>query len=522
MSAVKLRSKYPGQCKTCGGNINVGDFVFWTPGKKGASHTQCPDLSLDTTAIKVKTAFSLAEPGESDQFPGLFVHQQEIVNTLRESPNEALYLAFDAGLGKTYTSLAAAEASNSFPLIVICPSVVKINWQRETERWIGKEAQILKGRTPYEIDSDVVIINYEVLDAWQDTLIELGAKGLVCDESHKLKNKAAKRTKAALAVAEKIDGMKLLLSGTPTPNSVYDLVAPLKIMGVLDRFGGEKKFVNRYCPPMKTRYGVSHARATNTKELHGNLKAVGFVRRRREDCLDLPEKIRVEIPLDTKVETNIQFYKPFLREMKAGTLKEAKRVLQKGDRDLIYEEFLRERQAVGLAKVPSIVELAESFNEPTVIMVHHKEVVEQLMKKLKSFKPVKLVGGMSAANRQESIDSFQGGKTDLMIASITAAGVGINLQRGTQMIIGELPWTYADLEQAESRCHRAGAKNDLTVHKLMVQNSSDELHDAVISKKWANSAAVEDGESLDSVDPSDAVARKLLWLYRNVPRRTWA
>lgn len=522
MSAVRLRSKYPGSCKTCGGNISVGDFVFWTPGEKGASHTECPDLSKDTTSIKIKKSVTLQGPGESKEFPGLFVHQQEIVNTLKKSPNEALYLAFDAGLGKTYTSLAAAQASDSYPLIVVCPSVVKINWQRETERWIGKEAQILKGRTPYEIESDVVIINYEILDAWKDALVDLGAKGLVCDESHKLKNKKANRTKAALDIADKVEGMKLLLSGTPTPNSVYDLVAPLKIMGVLDHFGGERKFVNRYCPPVQTRYGVSHARATNTKELHENLKAVGFVRRRREDCLDLPEKIRVDLPMDVKVETNVEFYKPFIREMKAGTLAEAKRVLRTGDQDRIYEEFLRERQAVGLAKVAAMVDLAEGFNEPTVIMVHHKEVVSELMKKLKKLRPVRLVGGMTPANRQESIDAFQGGKTDLMIASITAAGVGINLQRGTQMIIGELPYTYADLEQAESRCHRSGSTNDLTVHKLIVQNSSDELMNNIISKKEKNSAAVEDGEVLESNAPNNAVAKKLLHLYRTLPRRAWA
>lgn len=415
----------------------------------------------------------------------------------------------------TYSSLASASVADAFPLIIICPSVVKINWQRETKMWLDKDAQILKGRTPYEITSDVIIVNYEILEYWVDDLVALSPRGFIADESHKLKNKTAKRTRAALKLAENTDGMKLLLSGTPTPNSVYDLVAPLKIMGVLDKFGGERAFVNRYCPPIQTRYGVSHARSTNKPELHKNLMNVGFIRRRREDCLDLPEKIRVDLTFETDVETNMKFYRPFIEKMKSGTMKEAKRVISEGDQDAIYEEFLREREAVGVAKIPYIVDVVEGLNEPTVIMVHHKKVVAELMKKFKRRNPVRLVGGMSEKDRQESIDKFQGGSTDLMIASITAAGVGVNLQRGTQMVIGELPYTYADVEQAESRCHRAGAKNDLTVTKLIIINSSDELLQKIIDRKEADSASVEDGENIQTFNHENAVAKKLLWLYNN-------
>lgn len=517
--AIKMRSKYSGTCKTCGGSVNIGQEVFWTPGQKGVSHTLCPDVSIDTDKITAKRLVNIQPPSTRDDFPDLFKHQQEVVNTVEKAGGAVgMYLAFDPGLGKTLSSLAAAEVRGAFPLIVVCPAVVKINWQRETKRWIGREAQILSGKTPGEINKDIVIINYEVLEHWADTLIALEPKGIVLDEIHYVKNKAAARTKAAIKVAEEVDGLRLGLSGTSTPNSVYDLMAPLKILGALDAFGGEKKYINRYCPPVQSPWGVSYKRSRNLKELHENLKAVGYLRRKREDCLDLPEKIISEIPIKVKTQINREFYQPLVDKMASGTLVEAMRVLDETDRDRVYAEFLREREAVGQAKVPDIVNIAKDIDEPLVIMVHHKSVVASLMEKLKARKPAKIVGGMTPKARQQSIDDFQDGKTDVLICSIDAAGIGINLQRGTQMIIGELPFTAAQVEQAESRCHRSGSKNDLTVYRLLALNTTDEMLMGIINKKEAVSAEVEDGESLSPRTYGPVLARKLVSLYKQSNR----
>ena len=515
MSAIKIKSKFSGSCKLCNGKYRMGDTVLWTPGAKGAAHVLCPDLSEGTAAIDVPTLFKLEEARTRKDFPSLFKHQQEVVNTLAKQPDAKLYLAWAPGLGKTLGSLASAQVSNNFPLIIVCPSVVKINWQREAERWIGKEAQILSGKKPFEITSDVVIINYDILDSWVEPLVDLNAKGIVFDEAHYIKNHEAKRSKAAKEIADSIDGMKFMLSGTPTPNSVHDLVMPLDILGALEHFGGRRTYVNRYCPPVQTRYGVAYSKTHNRRELHENLKKSCLIRRRREDCLDLPEKIRVRYPVKVKPEIDPKFYKPFIEAMNEGTLEEAKRVLEEEDSDNLYDEFLRERLAVGKAKVPHIAEIASDTDEPLVIMVHHKEVVDDLMHRLRKRKPVKLVGGMTPKARQASIDAFQDGDTDLIICSITAAGVGINLQRGTQMIIGELPFTYAEIEQAESRCHRSGAKNDLTVTTLVAMDTSDDIINGVISRKEATSLEVEDGEELVVSAPvrRDALAKRLLRLY---------
>lgn len=513
MSAIKIQSKFDSSCKTCGGNVATGEYVFWAPGQKGVSHTECPDNS-STEEIVVEPLYKLEPPHTREDFPNLFEHQREIVNTVEKHPDSALYLAWEAGAGKTLGSLAAAEASNNYPLVVVCPSVVKINWQREVKQWLGKDAQILVGRTPEKIESDIAIVNYDILSYWVEPLKAMQAKAIVFDESVMVKNPDAARTQAAKEIGKSVKGMKLMLSGTPTPNSVHDLVVPLDILGVLKHFGGSRKYIRRYCPPIQTKWGVSHKKARNTRELQRNLVNACFIRKRREDCLDLPEKIRVDVPVAVKVETDNEFYKPLLAHMQKGTLTEAKRVLKDHASPLeIKNHLAKERVFAGEAKIKDITELAKNIDDPLVIMVHHKSVVDQLMKNLKGKKPVKLVGGMTAKAKQSSVDKFQGGETDLLIASITAAGIGINLQRGTQMIMGELPFTYAEVDQAESRCHRTGAKNSLTVHRVVGIGTFDEIIVNIIARKEAISAAVEDGEEIEVIGTDDIIARRLVDMY---------
>lgn len=515
MSAVKLQSRYNSFCKNCKGNVKVGEEVFWKPGEKGVVHVECPAIktSQGTGKIVVEPLINLEPPAPREDFPGLFEHQREVVNTMEKKPDSKLYLAWEPGLGKTLGSLASAKVSDSFPLIIVCPSVVKINWQREAQRWIGKEAQILSGRKNYDIESDIIIINYDILQYWEDTLIKVGAKGIVFDESHYVKNPKSARTKAANKVAQSVKGMRFMLSGTPTPNSVYDLAAPLHMLDVLKHFGGRNRYVRRYCPPVETKWGTSYAKTYHQMELHRNLKNAGFIRRRKEDCLDLPEKIRVDIPVATKVKADMEFYGPLLEQMNKATLAEARRVVRELDKNEIKSHIATERYEAGMAKINEIVELAGDIEEPLVIMVHHKDVAAELMKKLKKRKPEKLVGGMTAEKRQQAVDKFQNGDTDVLICSISAAGVGINLQRGTQMIMGELPFTYAEVDQAESRCHRSGAKNDLTVHRIVAIGTFDEIIVNIIARKEATSAAVEDGEEIESVKTDDILARRLLELY---------
>src|SRR5690606_20756988 len=156
-------------------------------------------------------SMDLPEPSPSDRrVPGgleLFHHQAEFVASAREGHRTYL-LADEPGLGKTAQALLAASVSNSYPLLVVVPNVVKTNWAREVERWTpNRTATVINGDgDDLDAYADVVIVNYDVLDRHVGWLRTLGFKGMVVDEAHFIKNRESQRSRHVLSLAESIRG----------------------------------------------------------------------------------------------------------------------------------------------------------------------------------------------------------------------------------------------------------------------------------------------------------------------------
>ena len=539
---IRLRSKFNGKCKNCNSSYSAGDFVMWTPGQKGAECTKCsgaaspkimideispgflelsfpydedllalvksipgrkydpsfktwtvPDNPttrrllgtsgvkaevLDNSEITVKKTLKVSDESKHEDYPFLFGHQAQIVHTAKK--HHKLYLGLPAGSGKTLASMASMDSLDAYPVLVVCLSSIKVNWQREIKKFFGKDSQILEGRTPKEITHDIVIINYDILDGWADTLKKHKFKSVIFDESAYIKNPGAKRTQAAIKVASNVKHV-MLLSGTPAPSSPYDLIPPLTILGKLERFGGEKKYVDRYCPPVQTPYGVTHSNYKNLTELHRNLKNSCFISWRKEELLDLPD---LNI-YDEQVFAESSYINELLKAMEAATITEAFRVLdseESGDNGA----FAKMRSEAGSQKIKSIVEEAAAVAEyeKVIVGVHHREVNDEVFKALsKDFKTVQIIGGMGDRKRQEAIDAFQEGDAQVLVMSIVAGGVGINLQNASNMIVGELPISYADFDQVISRIYRSGQKNKVTVKRLVAPGTIDDVLVQLIDKK---------------------------------------
>src|SRR5882724_9396327 len=151
------------------------------------------------------------------------------------------FLCDEMGLGKTRQALVALKVAQLLsdpkrPAVIVCPSALKGNWELEVQRCLpGHTVQVLGGRRPFETYAEIVIVNYDILADWADTL-DPGA--LILDESHYVKNpgtpkKPVQRTLAARTLAEAVpaDGMVLLLTGTPIMNRPVELVTQLQILG---------------------------------------------------------------------------------------------------------------------------------------------------------------------------------------------------------------------------------------------------------------------------------------------------
>ena len=209
---------------------------------------------------------------------------------LTEKRNAAI-LADEPGLGKT---IQVAEYINrthpAGPVLIVCPASLRLNWEKELSVWMAWR--------PFTLD----IVSYEAVATEKVILSSLYSSYslVVFDEAHYLKNPAAKRTKACLAIPADI---RLFLTGTPVVNRPMDLFPILSSIGMKL---SKKEFGKRYCnghlvqirwKPRKFAWDFSGA--SRTDELNAALRKHCMVRRTKAEVLtELPAKIRQVIELD--------------------------------------------------------------------------------------------------------------------------------------------------------------------------------------------------------------------------------
>ena len=112
--------------------------------------------------------------------------------------HRAFLLADEPGLGKTAQALLAARSARAYPLLVVVPNVVKTSWAREAAMWTPNHPATVIHSDGETIDafSDIVIVNYDILNRHVGWLGTFGFRGMVIDEAHFIKNKTSLRSQA--------------------------------------------------------------------------------------------------------------------------------------------------------------------------------------------------------------------------------------------------------------------------------------------------------------------------------------
>jgi SNF2 family DNA or RNA helicase len=196
------------------------------------------------------------------------------------------FISDEQGLGKTVQALAALEADDAFPAIVVCPASLKLNWAREARKWLPhRSIGVVEGRSEVFPKDDITILNYEIVAAHRRALALATPRALVVDESHYCKNPQAKRTHAVRRLAESIppDGLRLALSGTPVLNHAEELVSQLRVLGRIEEFGSGARFARQFGGEL------------SEERLHWHLRRHCFVRRLKREVLpQLPAMRRAE------------------------------------------------------------------------------------------------------------------------------------------------------------------------------------------------------------------------------------
>jgi SWI/SNF-related matrix-associated actin-dependent regulator 1 of chromatin subfamily A len=408
------------------------------------------------------------------------------------------------GLGKTAQAIATITGANAFPVLVICPSSLKINWQREWHMWTDKKAMILTDNVKQNFHlfwssglCQVFIVNYESLKKYfvqsinkpsekaklrldhikfKDQMKDI-FKSVIIDESHRVKSTGTQQTKFTKGVAMGKEYI-LALTGTPVVNKPKDLISQLGIIEKLGRLGGYQHFVKRYCG------GTNEA--SNLRELNYMLNLHCFYRRDKQDVLkDLPAKMRQVVSCDITTrkeyavaEANLVKY---LMDYKNASDEQIERSLR--GEIMVTIGILKNISARG--KLNDVFEFVDDIlesGEKLVIFAHLKEVISAIKKQYPQ--AVTITGDDNQAHRQFAIDSFQQNPdTKLIICSIKAAGVGLTLTAASRVSFVELPWTAADCDQCEDRCHRIGQKDSVTASYFLGQDTIDEKIYQIIQRK---------------------------------------
>jgi SWI/SNF-related matrix-associated actin-dependent regulator 1 of chromatin subfamily A len=442
---------------------------------------------------------------------GIYPYQIEGVEFLEAVKGKGL-LADPVGLGKTIQSISYCMLHPEIEsILVICPSTLKINWQREIQKWAKEDSTVLYGTTPFYIGSNYrwFIINYDVLTEWQEELLRHSFDLVIADEAQAIKNKKAKRTKAFLSVVKHVE-KKIFISATPIknrPSEFYNILHELDIKN----FYNEWKYLNRYCDPKYTGYGIVFKGLTHGEELYAKIKPLMIRREKAEVLKDLPEKIKtvVHMPMERSI---MMKYDKANQEFKDWAKNTYDKKALDGKKHI---ELLR--QIAYLGKRNAVIQWIETFlesDEKLIIFAWHKNAISDIKNVFKDIAVV-LDGKTSSTDKQKAVDSFQNDpEIRLFIGNIQAAGVGITLTAASNMAIIEFPWSPGDLEQAEGRHHRIGQKADsVSVYYLVGSGTVDEdtailLNDkSVILNKTMDGIAGKDIFGMDIADMLIALAR---------------
>jgi SWI/SNF-related matrix-associated actin-dependent regulator 1 of chromatin subfamily A len=467
-------------------------------------------------------AFTIDAPAPDLQLP-LYDFQCEALEFIVQ--RRRAYIAYDMGLGKTPIGIATAAriAANGGKTLIVVPSSLRTNWKREITKFAPHlTVEVLVGKTPHALsDVDVYVIGEAVLQYWHVPLVG-HVQAVIADEAHFYKNKNAKRTKALQAISASVDGVVVLMSGTPIPNGRHEELAPqIEVLGseAWAGIGGKGKFWNTYCPPDPSGYG---RQSCDNVGLNKAMTASFMLRRRRDEVIELPNKGRSVISIESDA-GSARTYRRMEADFIAWLAENDGNVAGAMRAEALMKMNALRKQS-GTCKIKGTVDHVKNIldNDTTgvFIVAEHRDVMTQLYLALQSYNPVSVAGGMSDAEKQHAIDSFTSGQSRVLIGQIKAAGTGLTLHGGglnRRVVVAQLPWSPSDLVQAEDRLHRIGQTADVEVEIALshIENewTIDERLWSQLEIKAFSSASTVDGNGQYLIG-DDSISGGVLDTYR--------
>jgi hypothetical protein len=474
----------------------------------------------------------------------LMAHQARLLAAVSEG-HRTFLLADEPGLGKTAQALLAAQVASAYPLLAVVPNVVKTNWAREAELWTpGRSVTVIHGDGE-AIDgfADIVVVNYEVLDRHVDWIGNHGFRGMVVDEAHYIKNKKSQRSQHVIEVSERIRKrvtrpLLMALTGTPLINDIEDFRAIWQFLGWIE----ERKPGDALMAALE-QTGLTPAEHAFYPAARAAVVDLGIVRRRKVDvAADIPARRIADLPVElegaagrsiSQAERQLASrlvgrYQAALEHRRTGSVADGidhalvRRVAERevadgGDEstgDNVFAMVRRIGQAKAELAADYAAQLARSARK-VVFFAKHIDVMdtaEQAFVK-RGIRHTSIRGDQTSTARQKAIDAFVNDPdVAIIVCSLTAAGVGINLQVASNVVLAELSWTNAEQTQAIDRVHRIGQTEPVTAWRIIAAQTIDAKIAELIDSKAGLAARALDGSDEGATPSSDIQVEALVAL----------
>ena len=418
----------------------------------------------------------------------MFTHQQDAHDAWIAKPR--LLNFSDAGSGKTRATLEVIKSRNTESrVLVLAPlSILQPAWGDDIEKWTPELTYVCaysKNRqAAFDSDAQIVITNHDAVK-WiaKNPDVLAGFDTLVIDESTAYKNPTSQRSKTMKSLKDYFE-YRVVLTGTPNPNSICDLWHQTLLVDDGDRLGQNfYHFRSQVQSPVPVAAGINKwVDKPNAEDVVTAMLADITFRVKLEDCIDMPEHtvhdMYINIPSKLRKQYNQLLYESVL-ELDSGTIdpinagSKFRKLLQlitgqvydsSGNSHLVHTE-----------RYELVADLVEQRKQCVIAFNyrHEREALEELFRKRKISYGV-IDGTVSSAKRKEVVDGCQSGKLKAVIAHPQSAGHGLTLTAATSTIWASPTYNAEHYEQFNRRIYRAGQKQKTETIRISARDTVEE------------------------------------------------
>ncbi len=445
-------------------------------------------------------------------------------------------LADDMGLGKSITTLALVardwEEDATAPVLLVCPTSVIGNWQREIARFAPDLPVVVHhggertrdGRIlPKKARVALVLTSYGVALRDVALLRTVRWRGVVLDEAQNVKNAESKQAQAVRALDA---SYRVTLTGTPIENHVGDLWSLMDFLnpGLL---GTQASFRREFLIPI----GV-----LGNADAEARLKRVSapFVLRRLKSdpaiIADLPKKLETRVFCQlTKEQASL--YAAVLREVEQP-LEEAEGIERRGlilatitklkqvcnhPANLLHDNSRLAGRSGKLARLAEMLDEVHEERDHALVFTQFTEMATLLRRYLQETtgrEVLYLHGGLPKRQRDKLVERFQTAENapSVLLLSLRAGGTGLNLTRANHVFHFDRWWNPAVEDQASDRAYRIGQTKNVHVHRLVCAGTIEDKIDALLERKRGMAERLVRSGEAGLTDLSNAQLRDLFAL----------